>query len=267
MKLGVVINNQKLRCKDQADHLMNTTRNDSLQLLGPIDLSMAPRSEIDKFFAEISIAVVLGGDGTILTTAREAALHDIPILAVNMGHMGFLSEIEIDHVQEALERIAKGDYKIEKRMMIETRHTGKRLIALNDIGVLRPQNARIITIQIDVDGSPWERWACDGVLVSTPTGSTAYSLSAGGPIVLPQLECMVITPLNSHTLRARSLIVPPDRKIHLRLMEEKAVVFCDGQVSADEVTSVDIVRSAFASSFIRLNGFDFFALLHQKLSV
>ncbi|MHB1315578.1 MAG: NAD(+)/NADH kinase [Christensenellales bacterium] len=267
MKLGVVINNKKFGCKDQADHLMNSIKNAGIQLYGPIDLSISSRSETDQFFSDIDFVMVLGGDGTILTAAREASRRDIPILGVNLGHIGFLSEIESDHVQHSLQRLAQGDYKIEKRMMIEAKYQGESFPALNDAGVLRPQYARIINLQVSIDGKLWETWACDGVLVSTPTGSTAYSLSAGGPIVSPDMECMVVTPVNSHTLRARSLVVSPGRKIHLHLLEENAVLFCDGRAVAQEVKSVDVVRSNLVASFIRFNGFDFFALLHHKLSV
>ena len=267
MRLGVVINNRKNGCLDYANRLMNTTSNSDILLSGPIDLSIASQEQTKDFFQNVDSVLVMGGDGTILTTAREAARWDIPILAVNLGHIGFLSEIECDDIDRAFKKLVQGDYKIEKRMMLETVYQGTSFLALNDIGVLRPQLARIMNLRVLIDKKCWESWACDGVLVSTPTGSTAYSLSAGGPIVTPDVECMVITPVNSHTLRARSMVVTPDRTVSLSLQEDNAVLLCDGRAVAYDVQNVDITRSKYWASFIRFDGFDFFALLHQKLSV
>jgi len=183
------------------------------------------------------LAVVLGGDGTLLAAARLLGDRQVPIVAVNYGGLGFLTEVTLDEMYPALERVLTGEFITELRMMVELSvlRAGKQLAefrALNDVVINKGTVSRMIELEACVDGQYVSRFRADGLIVSTPTGSTAYNISAGGPIIFPTMSAMVITPICSHTLTNRPIVLPEGVKVDitLRSAQDDVYVTVDGQV-------------------------------------
>jgi len=183
------------------------------------------------------LAVVLGGDGTLLAAARLLGDRQVPIVAVNYGGLGFLTEVTLDEMYPALERVLTGEFITELRMMVELSvlRGGKELAeyrALNDVVINKGTVSRMIELEACVDGQYVSRFRADGLIVSTPTGSTAYNISAGGPIIFPTMSAMVITPICSHTLTNRPIVLPEGVKVDitLRSAQDDVYLTVDGQV-------------------------------------
>lgn len=169
----------------------------------------------DEEIKDMDIVVVVGGDGTILHTARKIATSHVPMLGVNLGRLGFLAEVEKDHIKEAFVKIIKGHYHLEKRMMLQVDYQSKdgeslSYKALNDVVITRGAFSRMVDLSIYINGQFIDTFTADGVIISTPTGSTAYNLSAGGPIISPSTDMIVITPICPHSLYLRSIVVAAD---------------------------------------------------------
>lgn len=173
---------------------------------------------------DLDLVFVFGGDGTLLRAAAAVGRSGVPLLGVNFGHLGFLSELERSQLDEGLKRLLDNGFSIEERLVldVEIHHEGRveRLRVLNDIIVAKVTTGRAIRLAVSIGGEPLVAWAADGIIVATATGSTAYSFSAGGPVVSPQIDCMVVTPVSPHGLFARSVIVPAEEEIVLDLMGE-----------------------------------------------
>ena len=192
---------------------------------------------VDVATAELELVIVLGGDGTILRAAELARGSHAPLLGVNLGHVGFLAEAERDDLAAAVSRALDRNYVVEERMTLSVRvkHQGEVIWeswALNDASVEKASRER----SIEVDGRPLSTFGCDGVVMSTPTGSTAYSFSAGGPIVWPTVEALLMVPLSAHALFARPLVVGPESPLAVELLERSVgtgVVWCDGRRTFD----------------------------------
>lgn len=187
--------------------------------------------------AHSDLIIVLGGDGTLLSVARAIGNREVPILGVNLGGLGFLTEVALEEMFPALERILAGEYRIHRRMMLKARiHRDGACIAeqcvLNDVVFNKSALARIFSLEVRVDGIYLTTFQSDGLIVSTPTGSTAYSLSAGGPIVFPSLDSILLTPICPHTLTNRPILLPVGSTIEVRLRSQHRDVFLtfDGQV-------------------------------------
>lgn len=184
----------------------------------------------------IDAIIVLGGDGTIIRTAREYGKKEIPILGVNMGTVGFLSNIEVDEWKSYIQRFVTGDYSLDKKMMLEIQIWNNKILdkkfwGLNEVCIKSP-TSHMIKLSIDIEGQANGLYRGDGIIIATPTGSTAYSLSAGGPIIDPDLEAIVITPLASYLLSKKPMVIAPQKEICLHSFEtEKAVISIDGQVN------------------------------------
>lgn len=221
---------------------------------------------------EVDIAFVLGGDGTILSMAPELAARDIPVLGLNLGNMGFLSEVSITDMQPALERVMKRAFSIEHRMMVQAEidRPVRTLTALNEIGLFRSQQGGIVEISVLLGDVLIGSYECDGVIVATPTGSTAYSLSAGGPLVDPDVDCLLITPVCAHTLYARPIVVPGNSAVTLTMQRARngAQVTADDfqRVSVQQGSRVRIQRAPYALQFVRLQPSDFYQQLRCKLT-
>lgn len=201
--------------------------------LGLVSLDQAPSAEGNEQAAAEGI-VALGGDGTMLRAAREASARHLPLLGVNLGRMGFLSSAEQEHLEQAVDALQAGDYTIEPRMMLdgEASLAGEllvRCLALNEIVIEKAAPSRVIDVDLAVGGEVVARYTADGFIVSTPTGSTAYSLSAGGPILEPDLDAMVLTPVCAHSLRWRAIVVGPHRPVVVTLVEGGGALVADGQ--------------------------------------
>jgi NAD+ kinase len=190
--------------------------------------------------AEIELAIVLGGDGTILRAAELVRGGTAPVLGINMGHVGFLAEIERDDMDDAVRRVIARDYTVEERLTVSVRVKDAagaviyRTWALNEATVEKASRERMLEVVIEVDERPLSSFGCDGVVVSTPTGSTAYNFSGGGPIIWPTVEAMTVVPLSAHALFARPLVVGPEAAIAIELLQRTdgaGILWCDGRRS------------------------------------
>ena len=185
------------------------------------------------------LVIVLGGDGTLLRAAELARPAGAPLIGVNLGHIGFLAEAEPDGLAETVDRLVAGEYRVEERMTIDVivRDNGTELAAtwaLNEATVEKARRERMIEVIIEVDGRPLSRWGCDGVVCATPTGSTAYAFSAGGPVVWPEVEALLMVPISAHALFARPLVVSPNSVLAVELVYEGVAAHADaGRLSAE----------------------------------
>ncbi len=230
--------------------------------------------QLAELQGKLEMIIVVGGDGTILRVARDLACWDVPVLGINLGHKGFLAEIEVEQMERFLEYVSTGQYAYQERMMLEARlYRGEEeledYLALNDIVVARGPFSRNIKVDSFINNDFMESYSGDGIIVATPTGSTAYSLSAGGPIVNPTMELFVITPICPHSLYNRSVIVNGDDKMILRVdsRQVQVVLTVDGQVRFALEDNDQIIVSK-ARQKVRLVCFhenSFYRFLHQKL--
>ena len=229
---------------------------------------------------DIECVLVLGGDGTLIQAARDLSGKNIPLLGVNFGTLGYLAGVEKQHILPALDMLMADRYTLERRMMLDgTVCSGdkikKRDVALNDIVISRSGVLRVIDFKIFVNGEFLNLYSADGIIIATPTGSTAYSMSAGGPIVSPEASLMVVTPICPHTLNTRSIILSAEDTITIELCtdrsgnnEERLVSFDgDNSQKAYENDKIKICRSGQYTNIIKLNKVSFLEILRKKMSV
>jgi len=232
-------------------------------------------ASLDPLSADTAdLCVVVGGDGTLLAAARLMGERQIPILSINHGSLGFLTEVTLDEMYSALERIIGGEFAIAQRMMMSVAIERRGGVvasyqALNDVVINKGTLSRIIELEARVNGQYVTRFRSDGLILSTPTGSTAYNLSAGGPIVFPTMGAIVMTPICSHTLTNRPLVLPPEVRIELSLLSplDEVHVTVDGQVglkleSGDRVV---VEKSSRSVELIVPSGKSYFDVLRDKL--
>jgi len=222
----------------------------------------------------VDLVLVLGGDGTFLRAARLIAPAETPILSVDLGTLGFLAEVEIDELPAALERVFQGDYHLEPRTLLDVRHhrngeTLARQTALNEGVLLKGTSSRMLELEVFADESLVARYGADGMILATPTGSTAYALSAGGPIVAPDVPAWILAPICPHTLTARPLIMSSETIVRMvaKQRAEGALLSADGFTvgllqPGDEVS---FRRSQHVVRLVRVTGRDFFGALRDKL--
>jgi len=223
--------------------------------------------------APLDVLISLGGDGTLLRGARLACLRGIPILGVNLGRLGFLAAAGPGAAVDTLRRVVSGAYTIESRLALTARvGAGAECLAVNDVVIHKGGIARIIRISVVVDGQEVGVYSGDGIIVATPTGSTAYSMSAGGPIVVPGVDALVITAICPHTLAVRPLVVSASATLVLRVLDpvpapEELLVSIDGQVTAKLAPQqeVTVVRAAQPVLLARADAESFFVRLRAKL--
>ena len=242
------------------------------EIAGKIDHpDSLPKAELP---ASADMLVVLGGDGTLLSMARLTKHREVPILGVNLGHLGFLAEVSVDEMYPALDHILAGDYVIDHRMMLNVKVLRQEeciaeYSVLNDVVINKGALARIISLEVTVDGISMTTLQADGLILSTPTGSTAYSLAAGGPIVHPSLPSILLTPICPHTLTNRPIILPVDSTMEVKLRSAHRDVFLtlDGQVGMSflENDVVKIERSEYTVSLVKSPFKDYFEVLRTKL--
>lgn len=228
---------------------------------------------------DVDCVLVLGGDGTLLQASRDLTERDLPLLGINMGTLGYLAEVDRKGIEPALERLLAGEYQIVSRMMIsgEVYHQGKKVmedLALNDIVIGRYGRLRIIDFKIYVNGEYLNRYSADAMVISTPTGSTGYSLSAGGPIVSPEASMLLMTPVAPHTLNTRSIILPDDAEITVEMLPGHSRSGDDAEVTFDGDTSVRltctdkvVIRKAVKKTrLIKINQISFLEVLRTKMN-
>lgn len=220
------------------------------------------------------MAIVFGGDGTLLGVARSLAVHGVPILGINVGHLGFLAQSEQNDIEETVRRIVERAYDIESRLMLEAtvERNGQevhRLRGLNDAVVAKGSFMRMVTLDVYVDAMYLDSYSGDGLIVSTPTGSTAYSLSCGGPIVSPHLCVMLITPICPHTLVARPIVIDDTQRVSVvvHATHDDVGLTMDGQIGIrlQENDVVHICRSEWQTRLVKWRDHEFFSLLRTKL--
>lgn len=235
-------------------------------------------TDADWIPQETQCILVLGGDGTLIQAARDTVNRRIPLLGINLGNLGYLAEIEKAGVLDAMDSLMADDYTLEPRMMLEGvvcrgGESAVRNLALNDIVVNRAGALRVIDYEIYVNGEFLNRYSADGIIVSTPTGSTGYSLSAGGPIVSPMASMIVVTPICPHTLTARSIVLSGEDRITIRLGsgrrtdKEEAFATFDGEVSVPIATGdyVEIQKSEKTAELLKISKISFLEVLRNKM--
>jgi NAD+ kinase len=224
--------------------------------------------------AMVHLIVVLGGDGTLISVARKVGDLRTPILGVNLGSLGFLTEITLGELYPVLERVIEGEFEVTNRLMLEAvvRRDGQevgRYRVLNDVVINKGAIARIIDMEVTVDSDYLTTFKADGLIISTPTGSTAYNLAAGGPIIYPGLHCLVISPICPHMLTNRPIIVSDEStiRVEVKFQDEDVVFTADGQVGmplhGGDV--VEIRKSRSSTLLIKSPSKDFFEVLRTKL--
>jgi len=279
-RIGLIANPEKVSARQLIRRVARAVTKQGLTVLcdaataSLADLSVKSFPDSASLAKEADMLFVLGGDGTMLGAARAVAGLPTPILGINIGGLGFLTAIQSARVNEELPRIFAGEFTIEERALIESRATLREQkitqFALNDFVVSRGATSRLIELEVSVNGEHLTNYRCDGLIISSPTGSTAYSLAAGGAIVSPIADVFTLTPICPHTLSNRSVIVRIDSIIEVRVLSQKLEIYltADGQVQLPLATgnTVSIRKSQNGVRLVRLADSSFFKTLRQKLN-
>ncbi|WP_137724101.1 NAD kinase [Prescottella subtropica] len=216
--------------------------------------------------ADCEMVIVLGGDGSFLRGAELARSTDVPVLGINLGRIGFLAETEAEHLETAMEQVVRREYRIEARMTLDVViRVEDRIVqrgwALNEASIENRSRLGVLEVVLEVDGRPVSAFGCDGVLVATPTGSTAYAFSAGGPIVWPELEALLVIPSNAHALFARPLVTSPESIVAIETVADShdGLVFCDGRRTLELPAGgrVEVIRGTDPIRWVRLDSAPF----------
>nr|WP_309496904.1 NAD(+)/NADH kinase [Sulfurovum sp.] len=222
---------------------------------------------------EADFLVSLGGDGTLLSLVRRSHGSHKPVVGINAGNLGFLADVTIDDVELFLDHLISGDYRIDERMMIEgyiQRKEGEKVpfFAFNDVVITRPVVSKMATIYASIDGERFNTYKGDGLIIATPTGSTAYNLASGGPVMYPLTQALIMTPILAHSLTQRPLVVPADFTIELSSPEDRIIAVIDGQDDY-EMTSEDvlvIMGAKRGAKLLHRKERNYFSVLREKLS-
>jgi NAD+ kinase len=278
-RVGLIGNSEKVSAADVVSHAARLIRAAGRQVFSDADTAQLARLrenvclDAAALARNVDLLLVFGGDGTMLRVARAIAGSQTPMLGINIGGLGFLTAVPSSELPRALQHVWKNKFKFESRTLLEAEaHChGKRvhLRALNDLVIGRGVASRLIELHVNVDGEPLTRYRCDGLIVSSPTGSTAYSLAAGGAVVFPTAEVLQLTPICPHTLSNRSLILPLDSTISVKVINPKpaTILSADGQVVTELSAGDEIVirRSRRAVRLMHLEDSSFFETLRVKL--
>ncbi len=240
----------------------------------------SPEARIEELREDTpaELAVVFGGDGSVLRAAAWALPLQVPVLGVNLGHVGFLAELETSDIDDLLESVTGRKYSVEKRTILEVKvHAGDELrwheTAINEVSLEKAARERMLTVMVGIDGRPLSRWGCDGVLVSTPTGSTAYAFSAGGPVVWPDVAAILVVPLSAHALFNRPMVLSPRSHVTMNLEQDPeqpgGVLWCDGRANYDLVPGevVTVTSSAQHMLIARMKEQPFTTRLVKKFAL
>ena len=271
-RIGIAANLEKAQAVTLLKEIIPSLLSDGFEVFAHDELADCPGTEslpkgIPK---DVDLVLAIGGDGTILKVARDLVTREVPILGLKGGRLGFLAEGRTAKVAHWLR---EGRYHIQKRMRLRATVSGgeshRTLGALNDVVVHASGYSRMVSLRVEVDGQLLREVAADGMIASTPTGSTAYSLSAGGPLLVPTIEAMVLTPLNPHSLSMRPLVMDGTEQISISVAATRSriKVTADGQVGSvlEEDESILIERSPYYTCLVVPDDYDFFALLREKL--
>lgn len=275
-KIGIWYNAQKPGVQSVAARLIRALEDGGAKVCVPEVLALElglGSTYIDEGYLGCDLLAVLGGDGTILSALDIAIPRDLPMLGINMGRIGFLSEIQIESLEEDISKLLSGAFFMEERMLLKVEAPGHApAYALNEVSFNRMDSlVGILALETEADGVLVDCCAGDGLIVATSTGSTAYSLSAGGPIVSPDLDCIVLTPICPHTLNARPVVLSAATAVTVRLRgtEKRAVMLIDGRKPVelkDAGEGITIEKANRRARFVRLRKHNYFELLREKLS-
>lgn len=252
MKIGVVLNKNISNIKDVLFKVEKSLKEQSL------DYDVL---ELDSLENGYDIICAIGGDGTILKVSRFYSQTSTPVMGINLGRLGFLSLISPEIAHNIGEIIKNKHYVIRERMMLKSFNN----TALNDIVIKGSSTARTSRFNLYINNNLMCDYIADGIIISTPTGSTAYGLSAGGPILHPGFEAMVIVPICAHTMSARPLVIPAKEKIMIKSEDETLDMTCDGQVSVKKIKEVIIEKSSLKAKLVFPKDYKFYSVLHKKL--
>lgn len=259
-KVGIFYNKDNSKAKKTADDFYALLKTKGIE---------AKVLTTDKYSKNITCAIVLGGDGTILKTARFYAKYQVPILGINLGRLGFLSQAKPTQIKEAIDYLLKGSFKIENRLMLSA--LNGKMEALNDIVIKGEAFSRTSRLYVEINNNLVCDYLADGLIISTPTGSTAYTLSAGGPIITPSLNAIVIVPICPHTMNARPIVIPDSEVIKVTSSQNKPLlkISADGQETktVDVKEEIVITKSKDYAKLILLNleKNSFYSVLKEKL--
>lgn len=273
-KIGIIYNTEHAGAEFVANHVEKSLK---LKCLSSIKTAVTPHStkESTHYDKEVTLAIIVGGDGTLLGAARFYAQYDIPVFGINVGRLGFLAQLKPEEIDEGIAKILEGKFKIEERLMLKAYNsedeTSHDCSALNDIVIKGGSMSRTARLFLYINGKHVCDYLADGLIVSTPTGSTAYTLSAGGPVVVPELRAIVIVPICPHSLTTRPLVVPASEKIEIRTCENCELIYmtADGQENIELGcdTNIIIEQSEKKAKLVLLekenNGF--YQVLREKL--
>ncbi|GMT42596.1 MAG: NAD kinase [bacterium] len=275
-RIGIVIKPESGLAPEAVGRILAWGKNKGVEFVldeKTAGLSKAKGVDQKTFLDSVDALIVLGGDGTMLAVARMVKEKSIPLLGVNLGNLGFMTEVAFGEIETALDKIFSGNYAIEERMMldffVENGSVKNAEVALNEVVFGSKSTARMVELSTTVNGQHVNRYRADGLIVSTPTGSTAYALSAGGPILYPVLDSLLICPICPHTLTNRPIVIPGDAEIGVHIIEgqEDIIATIDGQVSID-ITDRDrltLRRSDKVTRLIKVPDRTHYEALRSKL--
>ncbi len=279
MRLGIIVNARRPDATPTVAAIESwaARHNWPVTARGRIDMVEEPDFRVfsrDLFDGQIDLLLALGGDGTMLTAVRTVADLGIPVLGINLGSLGFLTVVTPGDCHKALDRISRGDYKIEERLMLEVSEpgvTGARELwsALNDVVIIKGGMSRMVKLTVTHNGEYVSSFSGDGMIVATPTGSTAYSLSVGGPILMPSMQGFILTPISPHTLAQRPMVFEASARLEITVntVVENAVLTVDGQLARhlNQGSTVLITQARHPARLINFPDRPFFRLLRDKL--
>ena len=276
-RLGVIVKPESDRASDGIKRIMQWGKKNSVEILTDNRAARLVKTrgyDDEELLKLVDGLIVLGGDGTLLGAARMARAKSVPLLGINLGSLGFITEVAFDEIEESLDKLAAGNYSIEERMMVNLEKGGAKKsgsdTALNEIAFSRKLATKMIELSISVNGHHVSAYRADGLIISTPTGSTAYALSAGGPILYPLLDSLLICPICPHTLTNRPIVIPSDSVIEIDFAagQEGLIATLDGQVYVDinENDHITVRKSDRVTRFIKVPDRTHYDTLRSKLN-
>jgi NAD+ kinase len=282
-KIGIVSNNKNKKAQEVAKRVYDYLESKKIDVVMPSGDLMPERYSLpsvgsDKFMEIPEIIISVGGDGTFLRASKYSYKNEIPVLGINVGNLGFLTEVDTENIEDAMSNLINGSYHIEKRMLLEgslikdnklIKNSGLPGLALNEFAITRSMCEKVIKIEITVNGVFIKKFSADGIIIATPTGSTAYSLSAGGPVVEPKADTMIITPICAHTLFSRSIILGPHNLLEVKLNSgnKQDTISIDGKAFSLEGPSeyiLKVIKSDKKLNLVSFNPNAFFKVFKEK---
>ena len=274
MKYGIIDNLHRNHDKEFLKKIFQSIKETGLEIVinkeneynKDFNFKLLTKKELMQYS---DVIIVFGGDGSLLETARNAKETLKPFLGVNFGKLGFLADVKENEVINRIKMIENGNYYIEERIMLDAFYEDKKICALNDIVIDKGSSQRVLKISVDINGKYFTTYTSDGLIISTPTGSTAYNMSANGPIVQPGVSAFTITPLSPHALAMRPVVIPDNSVITATAesSDNNIILSGDGQtnIGIESLSQVKIKRSESTAKFIKFDDSDFYTLLREKL--